>query len=199
MGAYKIKYPKNFWILRGNHECASINRIYGFYDECKRRYSHKLWKAFIQSFNCFPVAGLIEKRIFCVHGGLSPSLQHLDDIRKIKRPTDIPESGLLTDLLWSDPSKDNSGWGENSRGVSYVFGEDVVQTFLATHDLDLVCRAHQVVEQGYQFFSNRGLVTIFSAPNYCGFQNAAAILKVDKTLLCSFEIVQPRTYKSWSN
>ncbi len=70
--AYKIKYPENFFILRGNHECASINRIYGFYDECKRRYNIKLWKTFTDCFNCLPIAAIIDEKIFCMHGGLSP-------------------------------------------------------------------------------------------------------------------------------
>lgn len=229
--AYKIKYPENFFLLRGNHECASINRIYGFYDECtffplacfpeggslkipsvvsvlcaflaapllvgrhahpcyppppwphgafarsnarlapptgKRRYNIKLWKTFTDNFNCLPVAAIIDEKIFCMHGGLSPDLQSMEQIRRIMRPTDVPDTGLLCDLLWSDPDKDLSGWGENDRGVSFTFGGEVVQKFLHKHDMDLVCRAHQVVEDGYEFFAKRQLVTLFSAPNYCG-------------------------------
>ena len=101
--AYKIKFPENFFLLRGNHECASINRIYGFYDECKRRYNLKLWKIFTEVFNQMPVAALIEDRILCMHGGLSPDLTDINSIKKILRPTDIPDSGMLCDLLWSDP------------------------------------------------------------------------------------------------
>ncbi|MBA0681513.1 hypothetical protein Goari_023312 [Gossypium aridum] len=142
--AYKIKYPENFFLLRGNHECASVNRIYGFYDECKRRFNVRLWKAFTDCFNCLPVAALIEEKIFCMHGGLSPELRNLDQIRNLKRPTDVPESGLLCDLLWSDPSKDVQGWGPNDRGVSYIFGADRVLDCLKKLDLDLICRAHQV-------------------------------------------------------
>ncbi|XP_022722635.1 serine/threonine-protein phosphatase PP1-like isoform X2 [Durio zibethinus] len=141
--AYKIKYPENFFLLRGNHECASVNRIYGFYDECKRRFNVKLWKVFTDCFNCLPVAALIEEKIFCMHGGLSPELCNLDQIRNLKRPTDVPESGLLCDLLWSDPSKDIQGWGPNDRGVSYMFGSDCVIDCLKKLDLDLICRAHQ--------------------------------------------------------
>ncbi|KAH8491156.1 hypothetical protein H0E87_023338 [Populus deltoides] len=127
--AYKIKYPENFFLLRGNHECASINRIYGFYDEY--------------------------------------------------------------------PSKDVQGWGMNDRGVSYTFGPDKVTEFLQKQDLDLICRAHQVVEDGYEFFANRQLVTIFSAPNYCGeFDNAGAMMSVDETLMCSFQILKPADKKS---
>jgi len=188
--AYKIKYPENFFLLRGNHECASVNKIYGFYDECKRRFNARLWKTFTDCFNCLPVAALIDAKILCMHGGLSPELHNLDEIRKIARPTDVPDQGLLCDLLWADPDKDIVGWRENDRGVSYRFGPDKVKEFLQKHDLDLICRAHQVVEDGYEFFATRKLVTIFSAPNYCGeFDNAGALMSVDETLMCSFEFI----------
>ncbi|PON98687.1 Serine/threonine protein phosphatase [Trema orientale] len=194
--AYKIKYPENFFLLRGNHECASINRIYGFYDECKRRFNVRLWKIFTDCFNCLPVAALIDEKILCMHGGLSPDLNSLNQIRIIQRPTDVPEHGLLCDLLWSDPSKDIHGWGTNERGVSFTFGPDRVTEFLRKHDLDLICRAHQVVEDGYEFFANRKLVTIFSAPNYCGeFDNAGAMMSVDESLMCSFQILKPADKK----
>lgn len=191
--AYKIKYPENFFILRGNHECASINRIYGFYDECafplspcsppaffapdvdtrvkrrdstgKRRYNIKLWKTFTDCFNCLPIAAIIDEKIFTMHGGLSPDLQSMEQIRRVMRPTDVPDTGLLCDLLWSDPDKDITGWSENDRGVSFTFGPDVVSRFLQKHDMDLICRAHQVVEDGYEFFAKRQLVTLFSAPS----------------------------------
>ncbi|RDX81603.1 Serine/threonine-protein phosphatase PP1, partial [Mucuna pruriens] len=198
--AYKVKYPENFFLLRGNHECASINRIYGFYDECKRRFNVRLWKTFTECFNCLPVAALIDEKILCMHGGLSPDLLHLDQIRNIQRPTDVPDTGLLCDLLWSDPSKEVQGWGMNDRGVSYTFGADKVSEFLQKHDLDLICRAHQVVEDGYEFFANRQLVTIFSAPNYCGeFDNAGAMMSVDETLMCSFQILKPADKKAKVN
>ena len=194
--AYKIRYPENFFLLRGNHECASINRIYGFYDECKRRFNVRLWKVFTDCFNCLPVAALIDEKILCMHGGLSPDLRSLDQIRNLQRPTDVPDAGLLCDLLWSDPSNDVRGWGMNDRGVSYVFGPDKVTELLQKHDLDLICRAHQVVEDGYEFFANRQLVTIFSAPNYCGeFDNAGAMMSVDDTLMCSFQVLKPAEKK----
>ncbi|XP_076887487.1 serine/threonine-protein phosphatase PP1-like, partial [Bidens hawaiensis] len=189
--AYKIKYKENFFLLRGNHECASINRIYGFYDECKRRYNVCLWKTFTDCFNCLPVSALIDDKILCMHGGLSPDLKNLDQIRNLVRPVDVPDQGLLCDLLWADPDRDTERWGENDRGVSYTFGAETVSEFLEKHDLDLICRAHQVVEDGYEFFANRQLVTIFSAPNYCGeFDNAGALMSVDDTLTCSFQILK---------
>lgn len=189
--AYKIKYPLNFFLLRGNHESAIINRIYGFYDECKKRYSIKLWKTFGDCFNCLPVAALIDDKILCMHGGLSPELSNFDQIRKMNRPSEVPEMGLLCDLLWSDPDKQITGWEENERGVSYIFGEEVVSIFLKKQDIDLICRAHQVVEDGYEFFAKRQLVTVFSAPNYCGeFDNSAALMTVDSSLMCSFQILK---------
>ena len=162
---YKLKFPENFFILRGNHECANVTRVYGFYDECKRRCNIKIWKTFVDTFNCLPIAAIVAGKIFCVHGGLSPSLQHMDDIRQIARPTDVPDYGLLNDLLWSDPADMDQDWESNERGVSYCFGKNVIIDFLARHDFDLVCRAHMVVEDGYEFFNDRVLVTVFSAPN----------------------------------
>ena len=161
-----------------------------------------MWKTFTDCFNCLPVAAIVDEKIFCCHGGLSPDLQSMEQIRRIMRPTDVPDQGLLCDLLWSDPDKDTMGWGENDRGVSFTFGAEVVAKFLHKHDFDLICRAHQVreshvrplchaihtwsftnilfifsfdkvVEDGYEFFAKRQLVTLFSAPNYCGeFDNA---------------------------
>jgi serine/threonine-protein phosphatase PP1 catalytic subunit len=180
---FKIQYPKGFFLLRGNHECASLNRIYGFFDECKRRYSVKLWRIFSDCFRCMPVAAVIAEKILCMHGGLSPQMTRLGQVRydiwegggwelgaslhgiyfytypsvlfrprlplplkvlEIKRPCDVPDEGLLCDLLWSDPDPNIAGWGRNPRGVSYTFGIDVIESFLQRHDLDLICRAHQV-------------------------------------------------------
>ena len=191
--AYKIKYEENFFILRGNHECASINRMYGFYDECKRRYNIKIWKNFVDLFNCLPIAACIDDKIFLVHGGLSPELKNIDDIKKIMRPTDVPEEGLLCDLLWSDPENSTKDWGENDRGVSVTFNVKVLEKFLEKNDLDLLCRAHQVVEDGYEFFGDKKLVTVFSAPNYCGeYDNNGGIMLVDENLRCSFKIIKAK-------
>ncbi|KAF3909679.1 hypothetical protein AA313_de0208083 [Arthrobotrys entomopaga] len=189
---YKLKYPENFFLLRGNHECANVTRVYGFYDECKRRCNVKIWKTFVDTFNTLPIAAIVAGKIFCVHGGLSPSLSHMDDIRQIQRPTDVPDYGLLNDLLWSDPADMSNDWEENERGVSYCFGKKVILEFLQRHDFDLVCRAHMVVEDGYEFFNDRTLVTVFSAPNYCGeFDNWGAVMSVSSELLCSFELIKP--------
>ena len=191
--AYKIKYEENFFLLRGNHECGSINRIYGFFDECKRRYNIKIWKSFVDLFNYLPIAACIDDKIFLVHGGLSPELKTIDEIKKIMRPTDVPEEGLLCDLLWSDPENSIKEWGDNDRGVSVTFNVKVLERFLENNELDLFCRAHQVVEQGYEFFGDKKLVTVFSAPNYCGeFDNNGGIMLVDENLRCSFKIIKAK-------
>jgi len=146
---YKIKFPENFFLLRGNHECANVTRgksllykqlmvVYGFYDECKRRTNIKTWKTFIDVFNTLPIASIVASKIFCVHGGLSPSLKSMDDIRRIQRPTDVPDYGLLNDLVWSDPSDTAIDWEDNERGVSFCYGKSVINAFLATHVSNLL-------------------------------------------------------------
>ena len=188
--AYKIKYPKNVFLLRGNHESEIINHVYGFFDECKRRYNIKIYKLFSDCFNWLPISAIVDDKILCMHGGLSPDLTSLDKIRKIVRPTEVPDKGLLCDLLWSDPDRNVQGWGGNERGVSVTFNEKTVEDIVDKLDIDLVCRAHQVVENGYEFFADKKLVTVFSAPNYCNqFDNAGAMMLVDENLMCGFKIL----------
>eukprot|EP00659_Diplonema_papillatum_P022744 gene22744-34835_t len=141
---FKIKFPNNFFMLRGNHECAMINRVYGFYDDCKRRYDLKLWKGFTDLFNCLPLTAVVDDRIFCVHAGLSPNLLSLDQINsEVERPKEVLDHGLACDLLWADPEDGIKGFGESGRGVSFTFGADVIEKFLKKNNLDLICRAHQ--------------------------------------------------------
>ncbi|CUM65727.1 uncharacterized protein PRCAT00003375001 [Priceomyces carsonii] len=195
--SFKIKYPENFFMLRGNHESANITKIYGFYDECKRRLSsRKIWKDFVDVFNTLPIAATINDKIFCIHGGLSPDLHDLNQIETIKRPTDVPDSGLLADLLWSDPDPAirSSSWTKNDRGVSYCFGKKHVDHFCAKFKMDLIVRGHMVVEDGYEFFNKRKLVTVFLAPNYCGeFNNFGSVMKVDRKMCCSFQLIKPHS------
>ncbi len=201
--AYKIKYPDNFFLLRGNHECAAVNRMCGFFDECNRRYNIKVWKTFADCFNCMPIAAIIEEKIFCCHSGISPDLQSMEQIRHIIRPTDVLSQGLLCDLLWAQPDTETIGWGEKHNEeyenyVSLTFGVEVVARFLHKHDLDLIVRGHNVLEDGYEFFAQKQLVTLFSAPNYKGeYDNAGAIMSVDETLMISFQILKPADKKKF--
>ncbi|EDW30485.1 GL24566 [Drosophila persimilis] len=189
--AYKVRYPNQIFLLRGNHESAKVNRVYGFFDECKRRYSVNLFRSFVAAYDCMPLAAVVGQRIFCAHGGISPRMHCLNDIEDVERPLEVPDVGLVCDLLWSDPDDRNPGWGENERGVSYTFGHNVVNLFCKRMKIDLIVRAHQVVADGYDFFS-RQLITIFSAPNYAGmFDNAGAIMNVDANLIITFIIIKP--------
>ncbi|CCK72902.1 protein-serine/threonine phosphatase KNAG_0M00490 [Huiozyma naganishii CBS 8797] len=193
---YKLKYRDNFFMLRGNHESANITKMYGFYDECKRRKSTKLWRNFVDVFNCLPIAAVIQDKIFCVHGGISPELNNLKQITNVARPTDIPENGLVTDLLWSDPDQSVANWTENDRGVSYTFSKKNVLDFCSKFKFDLIIRGHMVVEDGYEFFARKKFVTVFSAPNYCGqFGNWGAVLSISTGLICSFELLKPHSIK----
>ncbi|KAJ8513302.1 hypothetical protein OPV22_003736 [Ensete ventricosum] len=178
------------YVDRGKQSLETICLLLAY----KIKFNVRLWKVFTDCFNCLPVAALIDEKILCMHGGLSPDLHNLGQIRNLARPTDVPDSGLLCDLLWSDPSKEIQGWGMNDRGVSYTFGPDRVSDFLQKQDLDLICRAHQVVEDGYEFFADRQLVTIFSAPNYCGEFDNAVVLH-PKLYVQSVFLVQEHDYK----
>ena len=189
----KIKYPTQIYLLRGNHESADVNRTYGFFDECKRKVSVKIYKKFCNLFNMLPITALVGEKILCMHGGLAYELKDINQLKLIKRPTEIPEAGLLCDLVWSDPDdslifdfKTNK-----ERGISVCFSKKLVEDFTQKHDLDLICRAHQVVEEGFQFFANMKLITIFTAPNYMGeFDNNGGILEVDEDLHCSLHILK---------
>jgi serine/threonine-protein phosphatase PP1 catalytic subunit len=194
MFAFKISYPENFFMLRGNHECSYINRQFGFYQECITQYDANTWKMFCDVFNCLPLAAIIDDKIFCVHGGISPYLTDLQQIRAAPRPFEVPEEGLFCDLLWSDPDPEADDWDVNDRGTSYVFGEKALRTFLDKFNFDIICRAHQAVMSGYEFpFRDcQGMVTLFSAPNYCyEYRNKGAVLHVADGLFCSFTVLPP--------
>ncbi len=125
-------------------------------------------KVFSNVFNCLPISAMVDEKVLCIHRGLSPEMESLHQIANLHRPCKVPDMGIMCNLLWSNPDTGMNGWAKNDRGVSFVFGSNVVLVFLGQHDLNLLVRAHQVVEDGYKFFAGRKLVMLFSAPNYCG-------------------------------
>jgi len=176
----KLKYPANITLLRGNHECRQITQCYGFYDEVIRKYGNAAaWRYCTDLFDFLTLAAIVNGRIFCVHGGLSPEIKMIDQLRLIHRVQEVPQSGAYGDMLWSDPER-MSGWAINPRGAGYLFGADVVTEFNHLNDLDLIARAHQLAMDGYSFlFKDPILVTVWSAPNYCyRCGNVAAILSI---------------------
>ncbi|CAE7198751.1 unnamed protein product [Rhizoctonia solani] len=183
----KLRYRDRVTILRGNHESRQITQVYGFYDECLRKYGNaNVWKYFTDLFDFLPLTALIDNQIFCLHGGLSPSIDTLDHVRGIDRVQEVPHEGPMCDLLWSDPD-DRCGWGISPRGAGYTFGQDISEAFNHNNGLTLVARAHQLVMEGYNWSQDRNVVTIFSAPNYCyRCGNQAAIMEIDEKLSYTF-------------
>eukprot|EP00755_Sulcionema_specki_P030371 Sspe_Gene.94215::Locus_66648_Transcript_1_1_Confidence_1.000_Length_833::g.94215::m.94215/K15423/PPP4C; serine/threonine-protein phosphatase 4 catalytic subunit len=165
--ALKARYPDRVQLIRGNHESRQITQVYGFYDECLRKYgSVNVWRYCTDVFDYLALSALVEEKVLTVHGGLSPSINTLDQIRTLDRKQEVPHDGPMCDLLWSDP-EDIDGWGLSPRGAGYLFGGDVVQQFNTTNKLDLISRSHQLVMEGYKCMFNETLVTVWSAPNYC--------------------------------
>ena len=200
--AMKIMYPDNIQVLRGNHECPEINAQYGLLTECETRFgddSRTVFNKINEVLCVLPLCAIINNKIFCVHGGISPQLKTLNDIKKIKRYGNIPDSGLLCDMMWSDPSQTVEMWGTNTRGLSYTYNEKALHTFLTNNNLQLLCRAHQLVSEGYKFCANNQMITVFSAPNYCGnCGNDGSVMKVSSDLVCSFIIIKPTNEKKES-
>ncbi|KHJ94276.1 phosphoprotein phosphatase 1 domain protein [Oesophagostomum dentatum] len=187
----KIRYPYQVYLLRGNHEDANTTLNYGFFDECINRWptngrtargGDKIWRHFLEAFNCMPVAAVIAGKIFCAHGGISPFVDKLSDINEIKRPSVVPAYGIGCDLLWSDPSPQKDGWVLSHRGISFLYGPKVVEEFCQKHKIDIILRGHQInnemYKSGYRFYFNGRLVTLFSAPNYMNYKNNSCVITV---------------------
>jgi len=192
--ALKVRYPNRVTILRGNHESRQITQVYGFYDECLTKYGCvDVWNLFVDLFDYLPLTALIDNVIFCLHGGLSPSINTLDQIREMNRICEVPHEGAMCDLLWSDPD-DRSGFGVSPRGAGYTFGQNVSEAFNHANSLSLIARAHQLVMEGFNWCHNKNVVTIFSAPNYCyRCGNLAALMELDDDLKFSFLQFDPST------
>lgn len=180
----KLKYPTCFYMLRGNHESMHVTQMYGFRQEVLIRYrSEQLYQAFEPLFNSFPIAAVVGGSMFCVHGGLSQQASTIADINKINRFMEIPSRGILTDLLWGDPTDDGSFFTESMRNAGVRFGKGATSTFLSRNSLHSVIRAHQVMPDGYKYCQDSKVLTIFSAPNYEPMiGNKAAILIIDEQL-----------------
>jgi len=178
---YKLCYPNRVHLLRGNHEARQITQVYGFFDECMKRYgSAQVWRAFTDTFDYLPLAAKVEDKAFCCHAGLSPSINLVDEIQMLDRFQEPPHEGPMCDLLWSDPL-DCDGWAVSRRGAGYMWGQDVSERFNHENGVSVIVRAHQCVMEGYEWAHERSVLTVFSAPNYAyRTGNQGAVLDLDE-------------------
>ncbi|PNY28450.1 Serine/threonine-protein phosphatase [Tolypocladium capitatum] len=186
----KAKYPDRIVLVRGNHESRQITQVYGFYEECQQKYGNaSVWKACCQVFDFLVLAAIVDGELLCVHGGLSPEIRTIDQIRVVARAQEIPHEGAFCDLVWSDP-EDVETWAISPRGAGWLFGDRVATEFNHVNGLKLIARAHQLVNEGYKYhFAENSVVTVWSAPNYCyRCGNVASIMSVDKDLNAKFSI-----------
>ena len=188
--AYKVKYPDRFFMLRGNHECRQVNNAYGFYEEILTRFGFaSLWKLCNDVFDYLPIAAIIDGKIFCVHGGLSPKVKLVEQIAISERRCEPQNSTEISDVLWSDPDE-IEGWHLNQRGAGYLFGTKPTDEFCYNNKLTMIARAHQLAMEGFQWhYGGNKLVTVWSAPNYMYRSgNKASIMEVSEDLSLDFKI-----------
>ncbi|GLG96497.1 Serine/threonine-protein phosphatase 2B catalytic subunit 3 [Gryllus bimaculatus] len=195
--ALKQCYPTTLFLLRGNHECRHLTEYFTFKQECKIKYSERVYDACMEAFDCLPLAALMNQQFLCVHGGLSPEIHNLDDIRKLDRFKEPPAFGPMCDLLWSDPLEDFGSeknaehFSHNSvRGCSYFYSYAACCDFLQNNNLLSIIRAHEAQDAGYRMYRKSqttgfpSLITIFSAPNYLDvYNNKAAVLKYENNVM----------------
>lgn len=179
----KLRYPQRVHLIRGNHESRGVTQSYGFYTECSRKYGNaNVWHYFTDMFDFLTLSVVINDQIFCVHGGLSPSIHSIDQIKIIDRFREIPHEGPMADLVWSDPDPDRDEFSLSPRGAGYTFGAQVVKKFLEVNSMSHILRAHQLCQEGYQILYDDRLSTVWSAPNYCyRCGNMASVLEVSDT------------------
>ena len=165
--AFKILYPNHFFLNRGNHEDVNVNNRYGFMIEVVYdKYDIDVYNCFSEFFRYLPLGHIINDKILVIHGGLfSKEGVTIDELKRMDRCIDVPETGIMTELLWSDPI-DGNGWRPSDRGAGIYFGQDVTEKFLNENNLELLIRSHEVKMEGYDIQHGGKTITIFSAPNY---------------------------------
>ncbi|KAH3687808.1 hypothetical protein WICPIJ_001183 [Wickerhamomyces pijperi] len=197
----KIRYPSRVYLIRGNHESRQITQNYGFYSECIRKYGNaNVWNYFTDIFDYLILSVVIDNSIFCVHGGLSPNVHTIDQIKIVDRFKEIPHEGAMADLVWSDPDEENGNFSLSPRGAGYTFGIDVVKKFLKLNSMDKILRAHQLCNEGYQVYFGGLVTTVWSAPNYCyRCGNKASVLEIQSKDSYKFNVFEeaPENEGQW--
>ena len=195
--ALKVKFPEHIYLIRGNHETESLTGVYGFEEEIMDKYNEDVYAEFVETFYELPLCATVGQRIFCVHGGISPCLEKIEDLNKLPKPKEIPMTGLFTDLVWSDPDIEVSEFMPSRRGCGYLYGPEALNAFLTANDLDLLVRAHEVCDEGVEWpyqdddvFCD-SCITVFSNTNYCDRENSGAVLCVTENLAVTIELFDP--------
>jgi serine/threonine-protein phosphatase 2B catalytic subunit len=188
----KILNPNGMFLLRGNHECRVMTTYFTFKTEALKKYDEEVYNLAVESFQCLPLAAIVDDTFFCLHGGLSPSLETIQDIEKVDRFREPGKEGLLFDLLWADPHDDFGNeqegtlFGPNKlRNASFTFSAEAAKIFLQRNKLKTIIRAHQALEEGFKIHKQGTsaplVITLFSAPNYLGqSMNRAAVIRYEK-------------------
>ena len=162
-----LKYPNQIFLIRGNHEFEIINQFYGFKNEIESIYgSDILWKRFNEVFNWLPLVCIINKELFCVHGGITPLLTEINSINLIPRPILNTNNQLIHHLVWADPNDFIDNYIPSNRGNSIEFGIGAIQLFLEKNNLKKIIRGHQCVPKGIEKNANKKVYTVFSSSNY---------------------------------
>ena len=139
----KVRYPAHVVLLRGNHESRQVSSVYGFYDEVVRKYGNATpWRLLTDVFDFLSLAAVVGGSVFCVHGGLSPEVRLIDELRVLRRRREIPADGPMCDIMWSDPEDAVDGWAVSPRGAGFLFGEKPTREFCFENGVELLCRAH---------------------------------------------------------
>jgi diadenosine tetraphosphatase ApaH/serine/threonine PP2A family protein phosphatase len=190
--ALKLKYPEHIFLLRGNHEAEGLTRVYGFQKEISTKFNEAVYRAVIDVFAALPLCAIVGERVFCVHGGLSPLLASIADIECLPKPKDIPFSGLLADMVWSDPCLKIETFHQSPRGCGCLYGPVALTEFLRNNSFDLLIRSHTLCMKGtaWPFEGDAAVekcLTVFSTSNYCEQGNTAAVLSVSPELLVAVE------------
>ncbi|KAK4537120.1 hypothetical protein CDCA_CDCA11G3145 [Cyanidium caldarium] len=186
-----VRHAGQVALLRGNHESRQITQVYGFYDECVRKYGNaSVWRYCVDVFDWLPLGAVIDERIFCVHGGLSPALTRLEQIQSLERVQEVPSEGAMCDLLWSDPDEVHD-WTLSPRGAGCLFGARNATEFCEQNRLDYIVRSHQLVMEGYRVQFSGRMITVWSAPNYCyRCGNVGAVMRLDAHLDREFLVLE---------
>lgn len=181
---YKIMYPHNIFLIRGNNEQQDINKTYNFYNLLINKYGSKIWRLICDVFTYLYLGCLIDGRVLCVHAGISPKTLSLNHFKRINRFDCLNLENELEDLTCSDPF-DGTGFSAMDRASGYFYGSDVTNIFLECNDLSSIISSHQIVFEGYKFhFPDKNVATVWGAPNFINkFRNPGSFIRVESDLI----------------